>query len=96
MSSSRSDQKTETTTNDERIVASDNAVAINAQGAVTFNQVPDEVFELGGEVVAALERVTMLETKQDRSEGAQLGDAVIKVGIPAAALAFVTYLLVQK
>jgi len=89
MSTAESTQSTNTETKDERIVASDRAIAVNAEGNVTLNQVPDEVFDLGGEVVAALKDVAALETRQDRSEVAQLGDRLIQFGIPAALLGFV-------
>lgn len=89
MSSSKSDQVSNTETADERIVASDQAVAVNAEGDVTINQVPDEALELGGEVVRVLADVVAQETDQDRSEAAQLAEGLIKIGIPAALIAFV-------
>lgn len=100
-SSSKSSNSTKNSTTDRRQAVSDEAIAIqNSGGDVTVNQVADEAWDLGELAIREVSDVfgqalkdtqTALYRTQDaaRTESAQLAEQVIKIGIPAAALAYV-------
>lgn len=98
-SSSRSTANQSSETVDNRIQADGNSKVV-ASGGGDIHIVADEAFELG---MVAIETTAMLAdgvTKSlsdalnktqlnSRSESAQLGDQIVKLGIPALALAYV-------
>lgn len=88
-SSSKSDQSSSTTSEDNRIVADGGAIAVGSDSAVTINQVPDEVLAFGGQLVDRAFAVIEQDVKQRKSEGAQLSGDLIKFGLPLAAVAFI-------
>jgi hypothetical protein len=100
VSSSRSAQSSSSTTKDNRIVASERAVAVNSEGgAVSVQVVADEAFELAEMSVDRLADSFDSTTKifsqslrdtqsAARTESAQLSEQIIKIGIPALALVF--------
>jgi hypothetical protein len=100
VSSSKTKQTSESTNKDNRIVASDSAIAVNSEGGkVSVHVVADEAFELAemsldrvsdafqstSEIFAQSLRDTQ---KAARTESAQLSEQIIKIGIPALALVF--------
>jgi len=89
MSSSRSDQTSNTTTTDNRQIVDNGAIAVGQNSTVTVNQVPDELIAMQGEVIKSLATVAQTSKLQQRSGNLQMGDGLIKVGIPAALIAFV-------
>lgn len=100
VSSSKSNQASSSTTKDNRIVASDKAVAVNSEGGnVQVHVVADEAFELAEMSVDRLADSFDSTTKifsqslrdtqaASRTESAQLSEQIIKIGIPALALVF--------
>ncbi len=89
MSSSRSDQTSNTTTTDNRQIVDNGGIAVGQQSQVTINQVPDELIAMQGEVIQSLAKVAEQSKAQQRSDTLQMGDGLVKVGIPAALIAFV-------
>lgn len=111
MASSRSSSVKSTTNivRDNRVGASDRAVAVSTGGPgdVTINMVADEAFELAGDAIDAgtsaaqvvaetlgrslRDTQAALNTTQEmaRTESAQIAEQVIKIGIPAIAVAYV-------
>lgn len=99
-SSSKSNQASTSINKDNRIVASDKAVAVNSEGgAVSVHVVADEAFELAEMTVnrfaETVDNTTevfsqaLFDTqKNSRTESAQLSEQIIKIGIPALALVF--------
>ena len=92
ISSARSSQASTTVNEDNRIVADGSGIGINTDGNVTVQVVADEAFELAE---MALDRTTSafaeaLDKTQQRArtESAQLGEQLIKIGIPAMALIY--------
>jgi hypothetical protein len=100
VSSSKTKQTSQTENKDNRIVASENAIAVNSEGGpVKIQVVADEAFELAefalsrvsdsfdntSEIFAQSLRDTQ---KAARTESAQLSEQIIKIGIPALALVF--------
>ncbi len=104
---STSESKTESTTNnaDERQIAEAGGKAINTGGGhLSIIEVPDEAFELAETALITQQQVTAntnqtlsdaLRATQSaaRSESTQLGDKLIKIGIPAVALIFIVTML---
>ena len=99
MASSNSSSSNTTTTEDNRIIAEDEAIAINSRGDVQVHMVPDEAFDLASDALFTVENSTRqvvdafgdaLESTQAaaRSESADLADKIIKIGIPALAVAY--------
>lgn len=100
VSSSKSNQASSSTTKDNRIVASERAVAVNSEGGnVAVHVVADEAFELAEMTVDRLADSFDSTTKifsqslrdtqsASRTESAQLSEQIIKIGIPALALVF--------
>lgn len=91
---SKSASNTTTTTEDNRIIADGEGIAVNSDGgAVQVHMVPDEAFDLAELSVSttaatfsdALERTQI----NAQSESKQLAEQVIKIGIPALAVAFI-------
>ena len=98
-SSSRSTAQQSSTAVDNRVQADGNAKVVSSGGG-NLNIVADEAFELG--IIAVETTAAMadgmgrtlsraLETTQEnsRTESAQMGEQIIKLGIPALALAYV-------
>lgn len=100
VSSSNSAQSSNTTTEDSRIIADGEGVAVNSDGGnVNLQFVPDEAFELAEmslETTAdAFTKTTdvfsdaLAKTQEAaKTEAAQISEQLIKIGIPALALVF--------
>jgi hypothetical protein len=100
VSSSKSKQESISTNKDNKIAASESAIAVNSEGGrVSVHVVADEAFELAE---MAVDRVSdafdstskifsqsLRDTQSAaRTESAQLSEQIIKIGIPALALVF--------
>lgn len=105
-SKSSSSNHTTNNTEDSRVAVSEAAIGISADGDVQVHQVPDEAFELGGMAIEAVSETLgrSLRDTQDalfrtqdaaRTESAQLAEQVIKIGIPAAAVAYIVGKMVK-
>lgn len=93
VSSSKTSQSTATENSDERIIADGSGIGVNSGGGeVKIQFVADEAFQLA-EIALESTTKTFAKALQDtqaaaRSESAQLGEQIIKIGIPALALVF--------
>jgi len=104
VSSSKTAQSSSSSTSDERIIADGEGNAINSGGGdVMF--VPDEAFDLANfallenselsgralsEVADANSRALKAFTTAQRSESSQLAEQLVKIGLPVAALYFLS------
>lgn len=82
-SHSSTDETASSETVDNRQVVDNGGIAVGAESVVTIHQVPDEAFELTGEVVGVLADIVAMETTQDQSDLTQVTETAIKYGVPA-------------
>lgn len=92
--SSKSSSDTTTNTEDNRIIADGEGIAVNSDGgAVSLHMVPDEAFDLAelavGTTAATFSDALERTQEHAQSESKQLAEQVIKIGIPALAVAFI-------
>jgi len=86
---STSDQTSTTATEDNRQVVDGQGVAVGADSVVNITSVPDESYELSGEVVRILGDVTQQSLAQSQQDSLEIINKLIMYGIPAAAIVFI-------
>ncbi len=88
-STSNTNQTSKTATEDNRQVVDGQGVAVGADSVVNITSVPDEAYDLTGEVVQILGDVTRQSLAQSQADSKEIFQKLITYGIPAAAIAFI-------